>query len=338
MPKKSFIKILLERRIPHIMASYLVAGTSLILFVEYLVDKYQFPSYYPTLALFALIGILPSVIILSYFHGAPGKDEWTNVEKVGIPINVLFIAGALFFGDSLNIWEMDQNISDNDIPNVHLIYIGSPEENNNFAYRSAEKYLSAAENEGSEIFSFDELELKNLRSNIEAGLYSEFYNQNLTIKVLKNDEEIRFVDNSVKKYIDIDMQSLAGGIYKFFDEPTHIIFVRVYAMKSIKGEILEYVYDVAERNNMIISYGTPKCDKSKNSVVITNSVGDSGLLCFVKEDSLTPVHCYLLDVAQYSWAILEGFEDEDVLDGSDFNVLEEVDIIEFCNSICKKKK
>ena len=112
MPKKSFIKILLERRIPHIMASYLVAGTSLILFVEYLVDKYQFPSYYPTLALFALIGILPSVIILSYFHGAPGKDEWTNIEKVGIPINVLFIAGALFFGDSLNIWEMENNISD----------------------------------------------------------------------------------------------------------------------------------------------------------------------------------------------------------------------------------
>ncbi len=244
MQKKSFIKILLERRIPQIMASYLVAGTSLILFIEYLVEKYQFPSYYPTLALFALIGILPSVIILSYFHGAPGKDEWTNIEKVGIPINVLFIAGALFFGDSLNIWEMDQNISDNDIPNVHLIYIGSPEENNNFAYRSAEKYLSAAENEGSEIFSFDELELKNLRSNIEAGLYSEFYNQNLTIKVLKNDEEIRFVDNSVKKYIEIDMQSLAGGIYKFFDEPTHIIFVRVYAMKSNKGEILKYIYDV----------------------------------------------------------------------------------------------
>jgi len=89
MPNKSFVKRLVERRIPHILGSYLVAGTSLILFIEYLVEKYQFPSHYPTLALFALIGILPSVCIIAYFHGAPGKDDWTKIEKVGIPINVL---------------------------------------------------------------------------------------------------------------------------------------------------------------------------------------------------------------------------------------------------------
>ena len=110
MPNKSFIKVLLDRRIPHILGSYLVAGTSLILFIEYLVEKYQFPSHYPTLSLFALMGILPSVIILSYFHGAPGKDEWTKVEKVGIPVNVFFIAVILFFGDSMNIWEINKDI------------------------------------------------------------------------------------------------------------------------------------------------------------------------------------------------------------------------------------
>ena len=105
---KTFIKELLNRRVPQILGSYLVAGTSLILFIEYLVDKYQFPSHYPTLSLFALFGILPSVVILSYFHGAPGKDEWTKVEKIGIPINVLFITCVLFFGDNFNMW----NISD----------------------------------------------------------------------------------------------------------------------------------------------------------------------------------------------------------------------------------
>jgi len=134
MPKKSFIKTLLERRIPHILGSYLVAGTSLILFIEYLIEKYQFPSHYATLALFALLGILPSVIILSYFHGAPGKDEWTKVEKVGIPINVLFIAGILFFGDSMNIWKVSKNSLDDSLPNVHLIYIGSPKEDHGGCY------------------------------------------------------------------------------------------------------------------------------------------------------------------------------------------------------------
>ena len=241
MSKKPFIKTLLERRIPQILGSYLVAGTSLILFIEYLIDKYQFPSHYATLALFALIGILPSVMILSYFHGTPGKDEWTKVEKVGIPINVLFIAGILFFGDSLNIWEMDKNISDKNIPNVHLIYIGSLEEDQYIVHSRAEKYLS--KNEGSEIFSLDELELKNLRSDIESELYSEFYNRNLTIKVLKNDEEIRYVNNSIKKHGE-KMKTLAGIIYKFFDQPKQIIFIRVYVIKSIQGEILQYVYDI----------------------------------------------------------------------------------------------
>ena len=74
------MKELLNRRIPQILGSYLVAGTSLILFIQYLVDKYQFPPHFPTLALFGVMGILPSVIILAYFHGAPGKDSWTKIE------------------------------------------------------------------------------------------------------------------------------------------------------------------------------------------------------------------------------------------------------------------
>ena len=112
MPNKSFIKTLIERRILQILGSYFIAGTSLIFFILYLVDKYQFPSHYPTLSLFALIGILPSVLILAYFHGAPGKDEWTKVERIGIPINVLFIAGILFFGDSMNIWKIDKEYTE----------------------------------------------------------------------------------------------------------------------------------------------------------------------------------------------------------------------------------
>ena len=71
MAQESFIKKLLDRRVPQILGSYLVAATSLVLFVEYLVDKYQFADHYPMLVLFAIIGILPSVIISAYFHGAP---------------------------------------------------------------------------------------------------------------------------------------------------------------------------------------------------------------------------------------------------------------------------
>ena len=183
MYKQSLIKKLLERRIPQIIGSYFITGTTLVFFIQYLVDRYQFPTHYPTLALFALIGILPSVVILTYFHGAPGKDEWTKVERIGIPINVLFIAGILFFGDSMNIWQISKNSTDDNLPNVHLIYIGSPEEDHGGCYAKVENILS--NNEGSDLFALSESELKTLRLNIESSLLSEYYNQNLITQVLK---------------------------------------------------------------------------------------------------------------------------------------------------------
>ena len=86
--KKTFLKELLDRRVPQILGSYFIGATTLIFFIDWLVAKYGFSDYYTSLALFGLISILPSVIILAYFHGAPGKDEWTRIEKFGIPVNI----------------------------------------------------------------------------------------------------------------------------------------------------------------------------------------------------------------------------------------------------------
>ena len=94
----TFIKELIHRRIPHIIGSYLIAGTSLILFVDWLVNRYTLPEYYTTLCLFGVIAIMPSVVILAYFHGAPGRDEWTKIEKIGVPVNIIFIFLVLLIG------------------------------------------------------------------------------------------------------------------------------------------------------------------------------------------------------------------------------------------------
>ena len=76
--KKSFIKVLLHRRIPQIIGSYFIASTSMILFLDWLRVRYEYTEYYISLALFGIISIMPSVIILAYFHGAPGKDKWNR--------------------------------------------------------------------------------------------------------------------------------------------------------------------------------------------------------------------------------------------------------------------
>jgi len=44
-----------------------------------------------------LLSFIPTTILLAYFHGKPGKDEWTKVEKIGIPFNVLFSIFLLVF-------------------------------------------------------------------------------------------------------------------------------------------------------------------------------------------------------------------------------------------------
>ena len=98
--KKTFLKEILHRRVPQIIGSYLIASISLVGALDWMVARYALSETYVTLAIFCLISIMPSVVILAYFHGAPGKDDWTKIEKYGIPMNVLFIGLAIFFGKS----------------------------------------------------------------------------------------------------------------------------------------------------------------------------------------------------------------------------------------------
>ena len=99
MAKKSLFKEVLKRRVPQIIGSYIIAATSLVLFLDWLSTRYDYPESYISLALFGIISIIPSVIILAYFHGTPGKDAWTKMEKIGIPVNILFIAVILVVFD-----------------------------------------------------------------------------------------------------------------------------------------------------------------------------------------------------------------------------------------------
>lgn len=58
------------------------------------------------LVLITLLLMLPSVVMLAWFHGRPGKerDSLARTEKIGIPANpVLCVVGlaALFAGEDL---------------------------------------------------------------------------------------------------------------------------------------------------------------------------------------------------------------------------------------------
>ncbi|MEJ2370991.1 MAG: tetratricopeptide repeat protein [Gemmatimonadales bacterium] len=91
-----FTTELLRRRIPQILGAYLVASWAVLEFGDWAVNRYVLSPYLVDFA-FALLALMaPSVLLLAWFHGAPGRDSWTRIEKIGIPLN-LALAGLVLF-------------------------------------------------------------------------------------------------------------------------------------------------------------------------------------------------------------------------------------------------
>lgn len=90
------ISNLIERRVPQYLGLYVLGGWGFIQFVDWAVERYVLSPYLVEFVLLALLLLVPSVVVLSYFHGAPGRDRWTRAEKIGVPIN-LVLAGLVLF-------------------------------------------------------------------------------------------------------------------------------------------------------------------------------------------------------------------------------------------------
>lgn len=102
--RKSWYKSIAERRIPQVLGFYMGVSWGIIQFVEWLSRKYLLSPHLPEVAFVTLLSMIPTVILLAYYHGTPGKNNWTRVEKLGIPINLcltLTLLVVLFQGKDL---------------------------------------------------------------------------------------------------------------------------------------------------------------------------------------------------------------------------------------------
>lgn len=90
------LRTLLHRRVPQILGIYLAAGWGVLEFVDWLAGRYSLSPHLIDFSLATWALMIPTVLMLAYYHGAPGRDEWTRVEKIGVPVNFL-AAGALLF-------------------------------------------------------------------------------------------------------------------------------------------------------------------------------------------------------------------------------------------------
>lgn len=85
----SFIRDLMQRRVPQILGIYLATSWAIIEFLDWLINRFSISPHLPEFGLIILASMIPTVLLLAYFHGKPGRDTWTKIEKIGIPTNAL---------------------------------------------------------------------------------------------------------------------------------------------------------------------------------------------------------------------------------------------------------
>jgi len=93
----TIVKDLLRRRVPQVVAIYFVASWGLLEFLDFITQRFALSPHLIDLGLFVPLLLLPSVILVTYFHGAAGADKWVTAEKIVIPINLVVAGGFLLF-------------------------------------------------------------------------------------------------------------------------------------------------------------------------------------------------------------------------------------------------
>ena len=292
MPKQSLIKKLLERRVPQIIGSYFIAGTTAIFFIDWLINRYNFPDYYVSLCLFGLVAIIPTVIIISYFHGAPGKDEWTIVEKTIIPINIIFIIVSLLVGYKYEIWiygfeEKAMN---------YIIHLSSNKENIDSYYGDYSEYF---DKETHLILEVEEPLLDSLQTNIIAQLNEDYFSYGIIIESTKS-QKIKDIFNQLPHYRSSHnpdsllkiIKKLKREIYESYNfETEHQIIVSIYQVhdKRNKNVRLGYFCDIEFNDNFqhtsdLFSKDTyDKKDlieaivRKLSGTIYSNSIGDKNI-------------------------------------------------------------
>jgi len=110
-PQSTF-KNLWKRRMPQILFIYLLTSFILVQLVKWILDRFMLSPHWSDFTWILLLSLLPSIALMSFFHGNSGIEKWVRTEKIFIPVNLVaagIILLILFQGKDLGA--MTQEIS-----------------------------------------------------------------------------------------------------------------------------------------------------------------------------------------------------------------------------------
>jgi tetratricopeptide (TPR) repeat protein len=91
---------LFRRRVPQFVGLYLAGSWAFVEFLDWAVEQFVLSPHITSFVFVLLLLLLPSVALLAWRHGAPGRDRWGRAEAIGIPLNVAAAAIILYVGFS----------------------------------------------------------------------------------------------------------------------------------------------------------------------------------------------------------------------------------------------
>ena len=89
---RNLMSRLMARRLPHVTGAYLAASWAIIEVMEWLADQGVFGREWVYAVVAGLVTLLPSILLITYTHGAHGQESVTRAEKIGVPVNLLLVA------------------------------------------------------------------------------------------------------------------------------------------------------------------------------------------------------------------------------------------------------
>lgn len=80
------------------IAAYLVAAWTFLQFVDWILNRYEISPHWVDILLWTFIGLIPSLIIYLQHKDRINKRVFKLKEKILIPLNIILLAVALYFG------------------------------------------------------------------------------------------------------------------------------------------------------------------------------------------------------------------------------------------------
>ena len=87
--QKSILSEIISRKIPQIIGMYIASAWLAMEISDWMSGRFDLTAQLSTYVFVGMLSFLPTVILLAWGHGKPGKDNWSQLEVAWIPTNIL---------------------------------------------------------------------------------------------------------------------------------------------------------------------------------------------------------------------------------------------------------